>query len=101
MRSELGKIKLDSVFQERENLNHMIVGEFTCVLLIYSYPPHMCMRAEAINHAAEAWGIRCLRYEIRDIMLPTKVKEAMQMQVEAERKKRANILDSEGVFFYA
>ncbi len=38
-----------------------------------------------------------MRYEIRDIMLPTKVKEAMQMQVEAERKKRANILDSEGV----
>ena len=36
---------------------------------------------EAINHAAEAWGIRCMRYEIKDIMLPTKVKEAMQMQV--------------------
>jgi regulator of protease activity HflC (stomatin/prohibitin superfamily) len=77
MRSELGKIKLDSVFQERMNLNHMIVY--------------------AINHAAEAWGICCLRYEIRDIQLPTKVKEAMQMQVEAERKKRANILESEGI----
>ena len=37
--------------------------------------------SEAINFAAEAWGIRCLRYEIRDIQLPTKVKEAMQMQV--------------------
>ena len=36
---------------------------------------------DAINHAAEAWGLRCLRYEIRDIQLPTKVKEAMQMQV--------------------
>eukprot|EP00731_Ephydatia_muelleri_P016851 Em0009g1275a len=77
MRSELGKIKLDSVFQERMNLNHMIV--------------------DAINTAAAAWGIRCMRYEIRDIQLPTKVKEAMQMQVEAERKKRANILDSEGL----
>ncbi len=55
------------------------------------------MSTEAINHAAEAWGIRCMRYEIRDINLPTKVKEAMQMQVEAERKKRANILDSEGM----
>lgn len=76
MRSELGKIRLDSVFQERMNLNHSIV--------------------EAINLAADAWGIRCLRYEIRDIQLPVKVKEAMQMQVEAERKKRANILDSEG-----
>jgi regulator of protease activity HflC (stomatin/prohibitin superfamily) len=61
MRSELGKIKLDSVFQERTNLNIMIV--------------------EAINHAAEAWGIRCMRYEIKDIQLPTKVREAMQMQV--------------------
>ena len=76
MRSELGKIKLDSVFQERMNLNHMIV--------------------DAINSSAAAWGIRCMRYEIKDIQLPTKVKEAMQMQVEAERKKRANILDSEG-----
>lgn len=36
---------------------------------------------EAINIAADAWGIRCLRYEIKDIQLPVKVKEAMQMQV--------------------
>ena len=43
-------------------------------------PPHPC-NPEAINHAAEAWGILCMRYEIRDIQLPTKVKEAMQMQV--------------------
>ncbi|CAF4437739.1 unnamed protein product, partial [Adineta steineri] len=39
----------------------------------------------------------CLRYEIRDIRLPPKVQEAMQMQVEAERRKRATILESEGV----
>ncbi|XP_074627808.1 stomatin-like protein stl-1 isoform X4 [Acropora palmata] len=76
MRSELGKISLDNVFQERERLNHNIV--------------------EAINHAAEVWGIRCLRYEIRDIQLPESVVEAMQMQVEAERKKRAAVLKSEG-----
>jgi len=76
MRSELGKISLDNVFQERERLNHNIV--------------------EAINHAAEVWGIRCLRYEIRDIQLPSSVVEAMQMQVEAERKKRAAVLQSEG-----
>lgn len=76
MRSELGKISLDNVFQERERLNHNIV--------------------EAINHAAEVWGISCLRYEIRDIQLPQTVVEAMQMQVEAERKKRAAILQSEG-----
>lgn len=77
MRSELGKISLDKVFRERENLNIGIV--------------------DAINKASEAWGISCLRYEIRDIRLPTRVHEAMQMQVEAERKKRAAILESEGI----
>lgn len=96
MRSELGKIHLDSVFRERENLNMAIV--------------------EAINKASEAWGIACLRYEISkshpmlwavsnntfflilgDIKLPPRVQEAMQMQVEAERKKRAAILESEGI----
>ena len=39
------------------------------------------MFVDAINHAAEAWGIRCMRYEIKDIQLPTQVREAMQMQV--------------------
>ena len=77
MRSELGKISLDSVFKERESLNIAIV--------------------EAINKAANAWGIACLRYEIRDIKLPERVQEAMQMQVEAERKKRARVLESEGL----
>ena len=42
----------------------------------------MCVYyTEAINHAAEAWGINCMRYEIKDIQLPTKVRDAMQMQV--------------------
>jgi len=77
MRSEIGKISLDIVFRERESLNVTIV--------------------QAINKAAEAWGITCLRYEIRDITLPAKVQEAMQMQVEAERKKRAAVLQSEGI----
>ncbi|KAI1301948.1 Stomatin-like protein 2, mitochondrial [Halotydeus destructor] len=77
MRSELGKISLDSVFKERESLNIGIV--------------------EAINKASTAWGIACLRYEIRDIKLPERVQEAMQMQVEAERKKRARVLESEGL----
>lgn len=77
MRSELGKISLDYVFRERENLNMNIV--------------------EVINKASEAWGITCLRYEIRDIKLPQRVQDAMQMQVEAERRKRAAILESEGV----
>ena len=106
MRSELGKIRLDSVFQERMNLNHMIVGKkrfivtlslssfiLLSLLLTFSLPPSLPpslplsslpllpISPDAINTAAEAWGIRCMRYEIKDIMLPTKVKEAMQMQV--------------------
>ncbi|RQM30955.1 hypothetical protein B5M09_011883 [Aphanomyces astaci] len=76
MRSELGKITLDKTFEEREHLNKNIVA--------------------SINQASEAWGIKCLRYEIRDIAPPTSVKAAMDMQAEAERKKRAEILDSEG-----
>jgi len=77
MRSEIGKISLDTVFRERESLNTNIVQQ--------------------INIAADSWGIDCKRYEIRDITVPSRVKEAMQMQVEAERKKRAAILESEGI----
>ena len=76
MRSELGKITLDKTFEERENLNKNIV--------------------DAINDAALAWGIQCLRYEIRDIAPPTSVRQSMDMQAEAERRKRAEILQSEG-----
>eukprot|EP00123_Amoebidium_parasiticum_P016043 comp23261_c0_seq1/m.38024 comp23261_c0_seq1/g.38024 ORF comp23261_c0_seq1/g.38024 comp23261_c0_seq1/m.38024 type:complete len:361 (-) comp23261_c0_seq1:472-1554(-) len=77
MRSEIGKMSLDTMFRERDSLNTSIV--------------------QAINHAAAVWGISCLRYEIRDIQLPDRVVEAMQMQVAAERKKRAAILESEGM----
>lgn len=77
MRSEIGKITLDTVFRERELLNAAIV--------------------ESINKAAETWGVDCKRYEIRDMRLPARVQEAMQMQVEAERKKRAAVLESEGI----
>uniref|UniRef100_A0AC35FPU3 Band 7 domain-containing protein n=1 Tax=Panagrolaimus sp. PS1159 TaxID=55785 RepID=A0AC35FPU3_9BILA len=76
MRSEVGKISLDTVFKEREQLN---------VNIVY-----------AINKAAEPWGLVCMRYEIRNMTMPARVQEAMQMQVEAERKKRAAILESEG-----
>uniref|UniRef100_A0A8C9RM37 Stomatin-like protein 2, mitochondrial n=1 Tax=Scleropages formosus TaxID=113540 RepID=A0A8C9RM37_SCLFO len=76
MRSELGKLTLDKVFRERESLNSNIV--------------------HSINQAADEWGIRCLRYEIKDIHVPPRVKESMQMQVEAERRKRATVLESEG-----
>jgi len=76
MRSELGKITLDKTFEERDSLNANIV--------------------QSINDAAQSWGIQCLRYEIRDITPPASVRSAMDMQAEAERRKRAEILDSEG-----
>ncbi|KAK1281553.1 hypothetical protein QJS10_CPB22g01412 [Acorus calamus] len=76
MRSELGKITLDKTFEERDTLNENIV--------------------KSINEAASSWGLTCLRYEIRDISPPPGVRAAMEMQAEAERKKRAQILESEG-----
>ncbi|KAI8069470.1 hypothetical protein BC940DRAFT_297804 [Gongronella butleri] len=76
MRAEIGQMTLDKTLAERAYLNANIV--------------------EAINTAAEDWGIRCLRYEIRDIHPPNKVVESMHQQVSAERTKRAQILESEG-----
>lgn len=76
MRSELGKMTLDKTFEERESLNTNIV--------------------QAINEASTVWGIQCLRYEIKDITPPDNVRQAMELQVAAERQKRAEILNSEG-----
>ncbi|KAL5719275.1 hypothetical protein ACHQM5_012077 [Ranunculus cassubicifolius] len=76
MRSELGKMTLDDTFKERARLNENIV--------------------EAINDAGQDWGLQCLRYEIRDINPPKGVKVAMEMQAEAERKKRAYVLEAQG-----
>ncbi|KAH8936989.1 hypothetical protein BDL97_16G002100 [Sphagnum fallax] len=76
MRSELGKITLDKTFEERDMLNENIV--------------------KAINEAATDWGLQCMRYEIRDISPPPGVRSAMEMQAEAERRKRAQVLESEG-----
>ncbi|GMR52397.1 hypothetical protein PMAYCL1PPCAC_22592 [Pristionchus mayeri] len=76
MRCEVGKMSLDEVFRERERVNSAIVL--------------------AINEAAKPWGVQCMRYEIKNMTMPSKIQEAMQMQVEAERKKRAMILQSEG-----
>ncbi|KAI6182456.1 Stomatin-like protein 2, mitochondrial [Aphelenchoides bicaudatus] len=76
MRSEVGKISLDTVFKERESLNSAIV--------------------EALNFAAKDWGITIKRYEIRTMTMPERIQQAMQFQVEAERRKRAEILESEG-----
>lgn len=76
MRSEIGQLTLDHVLKERQALNTNIT--------------------QAINEAAQDWGVVCLRYEIRDIHAPDGVVEAMHRQVTAERSKRAEILDSEG-----
>jgi regulator of protease activity HflC (stomatin/prohibitin superfamily) len=76
MRSEIGKLTMDQTFEERETLNHNIVT--------------------AINQAATTWGVQCMRYEIKNITPPASVLQAMELQVAAERKKRAQILESEG-----
>ncbi len=76
MRSELGKLELDRTFEERATLNINIV--------------------QAINEAAEPWGIQVMRYEIKDITPPRSVMDAMEAQMKAERVKRAQILESEG-----
>lgn len=75
MRSEIGKIPLDKTFEERESLNTNIVN--------------------TINKAASIWGIKCLRYEIKDINIPLDIQKSMELQMTAERKKRATILESE------
>ncbi|MDA1238813.1 MAG: paraslipin [Proteobacteria bacterium] len=76
MRSELGKMELDKTFEERDVLNTNIVA--------------------AINQASAAWGVQVLRYEIKDIVPPQSVMQAMEAQMKAERVKRAQILESEG-----
>ena len=76
MRSEIGKLKLDRTFEERESLNQSIVT--------------------TINEAANNWGIQCMRYEIKDIQPPKSILQSMELQVAAERQKRADILKSEG-----
>lgn len=76
MRSEIGKLTLDKTFEERETLNANIVT--------------------AINQAAQSWGIQCMRYEIKNITPPQSVLKAMELQVAADRQKRAAILESEG-----
>lgn len=76
MRAEIGRMPLDRTFEKREEMNLNIV--------------------KAINEASAAWGIQCMRYEIKDIQPPHSVLQAMELQVAAERRKRAEILDSEG-----
>jgi regulator of protease activity HflC (stomatin/prohibitin superfamily) len=76
MRSEVGKIDLDKTFEERTLINSAIVN--------------------AINEASRTWGVKILRYEIKNIVPPKTVLIAMEKQMQAEREKRAIILQSEG-----
>ena len=77
LRSEIGKIELDRTFEERTNINTNVVSE--------------------LDKASEAWGVKVLRYEIKNITPPKDVLAAMEKQMRAEREKRAVILTSEGV----
>ncbi|MEQ9266800.1 MAG: stomatin-like protein [Balneolaceae bacterium] len=76
MRSEVGKITLDDTFSEREKMNENIVRE--------------------IDKAADPWGIKVLRYEIKNIRPSNEIVDTMEKQMEAEREKRAEITHSEG-----
>ena len=76
LRSEVGKIDLDKTFEERTNINTQVVTE--------------------LDKATEAWGVKVLRYEIKNITPPHDVLAAMEKQMRAEREKRAVILTSEG-----
>ena len=76
LRSEVGKIDLDRTFEERTNINTQVVNE--------------------LDKATEPWGVKVLRYEIKNITPPADVLAAMEKQMRAEREKRAVILTSEG-----
>src|SRR5215471_7370732 len=76
LRSEIGKIDLDRTFEERTNINMSVVTE--------------------LDKASEPWGVKVLRYEIKNIEPPQDILAAMEKQMRAEREKRAVILTSEG-----
>lgn len=76
LRSEIGKLELDKTFEARTHINANVVSE--------------------VDKATESWGIKVLRYEIKNIVPPADVISAMEKQMRAEREKRASILQSEG-----
>ncbi|AJG19776.1 SPFH domain-containing protein [Cupriavidus basilensis] len=76
LRSVIGKLELDKTFEEREYINHSVVN--------------------ALDEAAASWGVKVLRYEIKDLTPPKEILHAMQAQITAEREKRALIAASEG-----
>lgn len=76
LRSEMGKIDLDRTFEERTHINGQVVSE--------------------LDKASDPWGVKVLRYEIKNITPPADILAAMEKQMRAEREKRATILESEG-----
>ena len=76
MRSVMGKLELDKTFKERETINSAIV--------------------DAVDKASDPWGVKVTRYEVKNILPPQSIKDAMEKQMRAEREKRATIAESEG-----
>jgi len=76
LRSVIGKMELDKTFEERDDINRAVVA--------------------ALDEAATSWGVKVLRYEIKDLTPPKEILHAMQAQITAEREKRALIAASEG-----
>jgi regulator of protease activity HflC (stomatin/prohibitin superfamily) len=76
LRSVIGKMELDRTFEERDHINATVVS--------------------ALDEAARNWGVKVLRYEIKDLTPPKEILHAMQQQITAEREKRAVIATSEG-----
>jgi regulator of protease activity HflC (stomatin/prohibitin superfamily) len=76
MRSVIGRLDLDRTFEERETINTTIV--------------------DAVDKASEPWGVKVTRYEVKNIIPPQSIKDAMEKQMRAEREKRALIAESEG-----
>jgi regulator of protease activity HflC (stomatin/prohibitin superfamily) len=76
LRSVIGRMELDKTFEERDQINALVVS--------------------ALDEAAASWGVKVLRYEIKDLTPPAEILRAMQAQITAEREKRAVIATSEG-----
>ena len=77
LRSVIGKLEMDKTFEERDEINRSVVA--------------------ALDEAAASWGVKVLRYEIKDLTPPQAILHSMQQQITAEREKRALIAQSEGV----
>ena len=76
MRSVIGRLELDRTFEERDTINSAIV--------------------DAVDKASDPWGVKVTRYEVKNIIPPQSIKDAMEKQMRAEREKRAVIAESEG-----